>query len=640
MELLGHYDTVTWILVLGSFFSFGVGWATGSNDVANAFGTSVGAKTLTLMQATCIAAVFEFAGAMILGRVNTSVIAGSITNISYFQRQPEIYAYGMMWALFTTFVWNTFGSYMELNVSTTHSIIGSIMGFSMVYGGSNAVNWAVRDNSSFPPYKGFVPIVCSWFIAPILCGLAAAILFMGTKYLVLKRKNSYQMSFYLLPVFVALTVWLCVFFTLTKGAAKYLEQSGNEMSETKACWVSAVTGAGCALVTLVVVLPILKKKADLHMDKKAADEEAAAKGEFVDTEKDVTYRAWEDCNWYQKIWFICSYGTRVDIHDAVEEDPVVSHIHANAEVFDAKTEYAFSYLQVFSAICVAFAHGANDSAYASGPLAGIYYVYKHGFISSKVSPPWWVVFISAISIVIGLATYGYNVTRAMGIKMSKLSPSRGFAAELSVATVILIASQYGLPTSTSQAITGAIIGVGLCEGIRGVNWLFIAKQFASWAVTVVITALFTGALFAQGIYAPSREAGRQVEIYEDWIINMTRTQIKDFNRSLYALPPFKDFDTYAYSLALMDNGTKNYLKPKAIGTLQPKYILPYANSMLSMMKNFTVYSIAVNTDELDKVCLKEAGVKCAHPKLLDSKYSVSQPMTKKIPGTEKVFKLK
>jgi hypothetical protein len=97
--------------------------------------------------------------------------------------------------------------------------------------------------------------------------------------------------------------------------------------------------------------------------------------------------------------------------------------------------------QVFSAICVIFAHGANDSAYAAGPLAGIYTVYKHGFLPSKVTPPVWVVFISASSMVIGLATYGYNVTRAMGTKMSKLSASRGFAAELSTATVILIASQ-------------------------------------------------------------------------------------------------------------------------------------------------------------------------------------------------------
>ena len=97
--------------------------------------------------------------------------------------------------------------------------------------------------------------------------------------------------------------------------------------------------------------------------------------------------------------------------------------------------------QVFSAISVMFAHGANDSAYSNGPLAGIYSVYKHGYLPKAVQPPVWIVFIGASSMVIGLATYGYNVTRAMGTRMAKLSASRGFAAELSTATVILVASQ-------------------------------------------------------------------------------------------------------------------------------------------------------------------------------------------------------
>jgi solute carrier family 20 (sodium-dependent phosphate transporter) len=106
---------------------------------------------------------------------------------------------------------------------------------------------------------------------------------------------------------------------------------------------------------------------------------------------------------------------------------------------------------VFSAICVIFAHGANDSAFAAGPLAGIYTVYQGGFLPSKVVPEIWIVFIAAFSMVVGLATYGYNVTRAVGTKLSKLSASRGFAAELSTAIVILIASQYALAVPTCCA---------------------------------------------------------------------------------------------------------------------------------------------------------------------------------------------
>lgn len=98
-------------------------------------------------------------------------------------------------------------------------------------------------------------------------------------------------------------------------------------------------------------------------------------------------------------------------------------------------------LQVFSAICVVFAHGAGEVGYMAGPLATVWAVYTEGKLTKNVAAPAWVVLIGAIGLVIGLATYGYNVTRAMGVRLAKLSPTRGFCAELSTALVILIASQ-------------------------------------------------------------------------------------------------------------------------------------------------------------------------------------------------------
>lgn len=116
----------------------------------------------------------------------------------------------------------------------------------------------------------------------------------------------------------------------------------------------------------------------------------------------------------------------------------------------------------------------------------------------------------------------YNVTRAMGVRLAKLSPSRGFCAELATATVIMIASQYGLPTSSSQCITGGIIGVGLTEGIlKGVNWQFFAKQFASWVSTLFVAGLLTAAIFAQGVYAPSLISGNAQVEYEKGISAMS-----------------------------------------------------------------------------------------------------------------------
>jgi sodium-dependent phosphate transporter len=242
-------------------------------------------------------------------------------------------------------------------------------------------------------------------------------------------------------------------------------------------------------------------------------------------------------------------GTEYDIHAVIEEDPLVAKIHANAEKFDPKTEVVFSYLQVFSAIAVIFAHGAGEVGYMAGPYSQIYTIVVTGKLSTKsFVPKTWIIALCAGSLVFGLvslanmcmlvpscsllrppwvvrccsmicsshaplcitacrchiqATYGYNVMQAMGTMMAKLSPSRGFAAELSTAMVIMVASQYGLPTSSSQCITGGILGVGLCEGTAGVNWMYVLKQLCSWAATLIVVGGFSALLFANAIYTPS-----------------------------------------------------------------------------------------------------------------------------------------
>ncbi|KAG1662839.1 hypothetical protein FOA52_010630 [Chlamydomonas sp. UWO 241] len=129
----GVWTAYTWIVVVASLVCFGSAWAIGANDVANAFGTSVGAKTLTLFQACCIAAVFEFAGALTLGSSVASTVAGAVADPVSFFEYPEIYMYGMLCSLAAAGMWVTIATYMELAVSTTHSIVGAVMGFALVW---------------------------------------------------------------------------------------------------------------------------------------------------------------------------------------------------------------------------------------------------------------------------------------------------------------------------------------------------------------------------------------------------------------------------------------------------------------------------------------------------------------------------
>jgi phosphate/sulfate permease len=157
-------------------------------------------------------------------------------------------------------------------------------------------------------------------------------------------------------------------------------------------------------------------------------------------------------------------GIDYDVHAVVEEDPVIAAIHANAVKWDDDTEYIYGFMQVISAICVIFAHGAGEVGYMAGPLAVIVDVCQNPANNvvtnnTKVMPEIWVILIGAFGLVIGLATYGYKVCGSIGTQMARITPSRGFAAELATSFVIMVSAQWGLPTSSSQCITGENMNV-------------------------------------------------------------------------------------------------------------------------------------------------------------------------------------
>ncbi|CAN0011388.1 unnamed protein product, partial [Discosporangium mesarthrocarpum] len=194
-----------------------------------------------------------------------------------------------------------------------------------------------------------------------------------------------------------------------------------------------------------------------------------------------------------------------DIHASVKDDAHVSAIHDNAEIFDPRTEEVFKYVQVFTAICDSFSHGANDVANAMGPFAAIYVVYTAGVVESSSElgdDAFWILAIGGAGIVCGLAIYGYKIISAIGVKISKITPSRGFAIELGSAMVIIIGSRLEIPLSTTHCQVGATAGVALLEGSGGVNLAVLGKAVFGWIITLIVCALTTSLLFAQGAYAP------------------------------------------------------------------------------------------------------------------------------------------
>ena len=538
------YDEYVWLVVCGAFMCFTMAWGIGANDVANSFGTTVGAKTISLKQACLIAAVFEFTGAMTLGRVVTKTISGEIASLDAFAKDPDIFMYGMLSALTASTIWLYYATYMEWPVSTTHSIIGGVVGFALAFKGGDAVIWN-EETLEFPFRKGITVIVISWFTSPVFACVGAAIIFWLCRTLVLRRENSFQKSFYVLPAAIMLTLFINVFFVLSKGAGKMLlddakkpggDQSWcsnpgcadvkdatgavtdkNGINTDKAGWVAVAAAGGVAVIGSGILIPLLKR----HAVRKFENKENGTVGSVgsVDIKasdaENVDSTVGAD-SFLGKIKRLALSGVNQDIHAVIQTDDEVFAMHEAVEQFDPKTEISFQYLQVFSAICVSFAHGANDVANACGPLSAIYAVYEVSSTFKKkmvkeAEVPVWVLIIGAVGLVIGLGTYGYNIMRALGVRMAAMTPSRGYSAELATSLVISIASAYGMPISTTHTITGAVVGVGLMEGRNGVNWKHLAKTFTSWVFTLIFVGLFSAALFSQGAYAPSVQGNREVK---------------------------------------------------------------------------------------------------------------------------------
>lgn len=291
----------------------------------------------------------------------------------------------------------------------------------------------------------------------------------------------------------------------------------------------------------------------------------------------------------------------------VVEDEYIAALHARAEKFDPQAERTFGYLQVFSAICVIFAHGAGEVGQMAGPLAAIYDIYRNGSLSSSLSPDIWCVLVGAFALVVGLATYGYHVTRTTGVMLAKLSPSRGFAAELATALVIMVASQLGLPTSSSQCITGGIVGVGMMDGWKnGVNWKLFGKQFISWVATLFICVLGTAALFAIGIYTPSKIDGGHVIAYENGLSNTTGTLLKGFNESLLSFEEASSARVLANlnpaqwqelneTVASIAGDNRDVTATRGNTAIQPAFVMDTLAQAMGLFQNNSVFTLGQNS---------------------------------------------
>ncbi|KAF1978924.1 phosphate transporter [Bimuria novae-zelandiae CBS 107.79] len=199
--------------------------------------------------------------------------------------------------------------------------------------------------------------------------------------------------------------------------------------------------------------------------------------------------------------------TKYALFQGVSRDVVTQKnldaVHARAIVYDNRVEHLWTYAQVASAIMMSIAHGSNDVANAVGPWVASYNTYTSGEVTSKANTPIWILVVAGLLLGLGFWFYGYHVMRSLGNKITQVSPTRGFSMELGAAITVLLASRLALPVSTTQCLTGATVGVALCNfDVRAVNWKQVAFIFSSWVITLPSAGLISGLLMAMALNTP------------------------------------------------------------------------------------------------------------------------------------------
>ena len=360
-------------LVVAASFGAYMAMNIGANDVANNVGPAVGARAMTMGMAVLIAAIFEALGAIVAGGEVVGTIKGGIIDPSKIA-DPDAFVWLMMAALLAGALWLNLATWMGAPVSTTHSIVGAVLGAGVAAAGLDVAHWGK-----------LVQIGSSWLVSPLLGGLIAAGFLYG-----IKRSITYQADLLgaaqrVVPVLIALMAWAFSSYLLLKGLNHVMDVS-----------LPAALAAGAVIGGLMLVL---------------MREHTARALRGLSNDRDSVNRL-------------------------------------------------FTWPLICAAALLSFAHGSNDVANAIGPLAAIYDTLQSASIGTQAAVPMWILILGAAGLSVGLVLYGPRLIRTVGTEITEIDPMRAYCIGMSAALTVIVASQLGLPISTTHVAIGAVFGVG------------------------------------------------------------------------------------------------------------------------------------------------------------------------------------
>ncbi|MFK0433269.1 inorganic phosphate transporter [Campylobacter jejuni] len=466
------------LFILASIFGIFMAFNIGGNDVANSFGTSVGAKTVTIKQALIIAAVFELSGAIFAGAEVTKTIRSGIV-IFPNSLDPMLFVIIMLAALLSSGVWIFIATKKGLPVSTTHSIVGGIVGASIMMG---LLKFDGIQTLSMIKWSEILRIAISWIASPLLGGIVAYIIYSYIDKKILKPSEKLNDDLK----------------NIKKERKKFKEEYFlNLKTKSQEEQIKELSA---------IALDEEEQENNFYRNKMK---------EFKDQEKDIdiysilkTHMPIIACiaaaiisamflfkglnnvstlDILQNFWIIGIIGT-------------ISYVVTFAIVKIVKktelnktTDRIFSWFQIFTASSFAFSHGANDIANAIGPFAAILDVLKNGTINATSPVPFAALAMFGVALVVGLWFLGKEVITTVGSKLATIRPTTGFSAELGASIVILLATQFGIPVSSTHILIGAILGIGVYN--KNANWIMMKPIGLAWIITLPAAGIMAALVF-------------------------------------------------------------------------------------------------------------------------------------------------
>lgn len=465
------------LFILASVFGIFMAFNVGGNDVANSFGTSVGAKTVTIKQALIIAAVFELSGAVFAGGEVTNTIRSGIVVLPD-SVDPMVFVCVMLSALLSSGIWLFIATKKGLPVSTTHSIIGGIVGSSIAMG---FVFFDQDQAFSMVNWNGIYKIAMSWVISPLLGGLVAYLIYAYIYKKILqpsalinmqikeikKEKKEFKENFFInlknknqeeqikeLSAIVLDDDEKRSEYKLKIKELKEKEKNIDVFSKMK-FHVPLVAGIAALIIASMFLFKGLNKVSTLDMVQNL---------------------------WIVSIISIFAYIVTLAVVRLMKKTEVNKTI-----------EKIFSWFQIFTASSFAFSHGANDIANALGPFAAILDVLKNNTINPSSPVPFAVMLMFGIALVIGLWFLGKEVIQTVGSKLAEIKPTTGFSAELGASIVILLATQLGIPVSSTHILIGAILGIGVFN--KDAKWGMMKPIGLAWVITLPVAGILSSIIF-------------------------------------------------------------------------------------------------------------------------------------------------